>query len=152
MGLFAYPHVNSVAVLSSLSADGSLQARILARLGFVVCRGSSSRGGAAGLKSIVSELRHGGCDAAFAVDGPRGPYREAKPGAIDAAKLAGAIILPIHAHANSVWVFRKSWDQYTLPKPFAKVTICVGEPMAPENVTAVRLTESINNLGTQLQY
>src|SRR5690348_3569465 len=58
--------------LVSLSRDGELQSRALSQVGLTIERGSSSRGGAAGLKAIVRLLRRG-LDCAFAVDGPRGP-------------------------------------------------------------------------------
>ncbi|MBN2718542.1 MAG: DUF374 domain-containing protein, partial [Deltaproteobacteria bacterium] len=66
--LFAYRPQRPIAVLASWSEDGTLQAKILSRLGYVVCRGSSTRGAAAGLKAVIGKLQHG-CDAAFAVDG-----------------------------------------------------------------------------------
>ena len=62
-GLFAYPRTRPMAVLASLSRDGTLQARILRLLGFTVFRGSSSRGGGPGLKGLVDCLK-GGADAA----------------------------------------------------------------------------------------
>ena len=139
-GLFAHPRPRPVAVLASLSRDGALQARILARLGFDVHRGSSSRGGAAGLKSLIGALR-GGADAAFAVDGPRGPVGVAKPGAILAARAAGAAIVPIAVRASRRWVFAKAWDGYALPVPFAAVEIVRGGAIpaasaSPEDVAA----------------
>jgi lysophospholipid acyltransferase (LPLAT)-like uncharacterized protein len=127
-GLFAHPRPRPVAVLSSLSRDGDLQARILTRLSFTVLRGSSSRGGAAGLRGLVAAL-HGGADAAFAVDGPRGPLHIAKKGALVAARLAGATIVPITARASRAWIFDSAWDRYLLPKPFARVEIVRGEPI-----------------------
>ncbi|MDD5308373.1 MAG: lysophospholipid acyltransferase family protein [Deltaproteobacteria bacterium] len=125
-GLFAHPRQRSVAVLSSLSRDGDVQARVLTRLGFTVLRGSSSRGGAAGLKGLVAALRDG-ADAAFAVDGPRGPLHRVKKGALVAARLAGATIVPVSARASRSWIFEKAWDRYLLPKPFARVEIVRGE-------------------------
>lgn len=125
-GLFAYPRLRTTAVLSSLSRDGELQAKILSRLGLTVFRGSSSRGGAAGLKALVGAVREG-ADAAFAVDGPRGPLHVVKPGAILAAQQSGATLVPITARASRAWVFRKAWDKYQLPKPFARVEIVRAE-------------------------
>jgi lysophospholipid acyltransferase (LPLAT)-like uncharacterized protein len=124
-GLFAYPRPRPTAVLSSLSRDGELQAKILARLGLTVFRGSSSRGGASGLKALVGAVREG-ADAAFAVDGPRGPLHKVKRGAIVAAQRSGAALVPITAHASRAWVFDKAWDNYHLPKPFARVEIVRG--------------------------
>ena len=132
-GLFAYPRPRPTAVLSSLSRDGELQAKILSRLGLTVLRGSSSRGGAAGLKALVGVVREG-ADAAFAVDGPRGPLHRVKPGAILAAQQSGAALVPITARASRAWVFDKAWDNYLLPKPFARVEIVRGSSMRVDDV------------------
>ena len=144
-GLFAHPRPRPVAVLASLSRDGALQARILARLGFDVHRGSSSRGGAAGLKSLIGALR-GGADAAFAVDGPRGPVGVAKPGAILAARAAGAAIVPITVRASRRWVFARAWDGYALPVPFAEVEIVRGEAIPAATATAPDVGAAIDAL------
>jgi hypothetical protein len=128
VGLFAHHRPRQVAVLSSLSRDGTLQARILRILGFEVLRGSSSRGGITGLKGLVDALKGGG-DAAFAVDGPRGPIFRAKPGAVLAAEQTNGILIPMTTRASKVWTFQQAWDNYQLPKPFAKVEIVRGNPI-----------------------
>jgi lysophospholipid acyltransferase (LPLAT)-like uncharacterized protein len=74
-----------------------------------------------------------GKDALFAVDGPRGPAREVKPGAILAAKTAGAPLVPIRISPSRAWVFSRAWDGYALPKPFATVEITRGAPILPED-------------------
>ena len=127
-GLLAHPRPRPVAVLSSLSRDGELQTRILSRLGFLVRRGSSSRGGARGLREIIGTVGEG-ADAAFAVDGPRGPLHKVKPGALSAAKATGASVVPITTRASGSWIFEKAWDRYQLPKPFARVEIVRGAPL-----------------------
>lgn len=131
-GLLAYPRLRPLAVLSSLSRDGALQTRILTRLGLMVLRGSSSRGGAAGLKALVRVMRDG-ADAAFAVDGPRGPLHRVKPGAVLAAQRSGATLVPITSRASRAWVFDKAWDHYHLPKPFARVEITRGAPITVDD-------------------
>ena len=141
--LFAYRQSRPIVVLSSLSQDGTLQAGILARLGYVVRRGSSSRSGAAGLKAMIRCIREG-CDGAFAVDGPRGPYHRAKPGAMEAAKQSGALIVPVSSRASGVWVFQHSWDKYALPKPFATVTIRLGKSLHAADVSVNQLTALID--------
>jgi hypothetical protein len=141
-GLFAHPRPRPVAVLASLSRDGALQARILARLGFEVHRGSSSRGGASGLMSLVRAVR-GGADAAFAVDGPRGPLHVAKPGALLAARASGAAVVPIAVRASGAWVFEKAWDRYALPKPFAEVELVRGAAMEASTATPERLERAL---------
>jgi lysophospholipid acyltransferase (LPLAT)-like uncharacterized protein len=131
-GLLAYPRPRPTAVLSSLSRDGALQAKILSRLGLTVLRGSSSRGGAKGLRALVGAIRDG-ADAAFAVDGPRGPLHRVKPGAVLAAQQGGATLVPITSRASRAWVFDKAWDRYHLPKPFARVEITRGSPIAVDD-------------------
>jgi hypothetical protein len=144
-GLFAHPRPRPVAVLASLSRDGALQARILARLGFDVHRGSSSRGGAAGLMSLIGALREG-ADAAFAVDGPRGPLHVAKPGALLAARASGAAVVPISVRASRAWVFERAWDRYALPKPFAAVDLVRGEALEADVATAGQVGRAIEAL------
>lgn len=144
--LFAYRHSNPVVVLASLSQDGQLQTQILQRLGFTVCRGSSSRKGAAGLKAVIRKMVSG-CDGAFAVDGPRGPAHVAKEGALEAARQAGGLIVPMRTSASSKWVFAKAWDAYCLPKPFARVTIEVGHPALATELNGTKLTQLLENIG-----
>src|SRR5262245_39354183 len=70
--LIGYYSYKKLAVLSSLSQDGSLMARTLELLGYQVFRGSSTRGGARGLIGLIRAVRDG-LQAALAVDGPKGP-------------------------------------------------------------------------------
>ena len=145
-GLLAHPRVRPVAVLVSPSRDGALLQRVLANLGFHTVRGSSSRGAAAGLKGIVSYLRDAPVvsDAAFALDGPRGPYRVAKPGAVAAARLAGGRVIPIAVRTNSAWTFAGAWDRFVLPKPFAVVALVRGTPLDPTSADPGEITTSLD--------
>jgi len=90
---YAYPG-RRIAILISEHRDGEFISRTMNRFGFQTARGSTTRGGAAGLKEIVRKIRSG-CDAAFTPDGPRGPARVAQPGVITAARLSGAPIIPV---------------------------------------------------------
>ncbi|MCS6899678.1 MAG: lysophospholipid acyltransferase family protein [Myxococcales bacterium] len=123
--LLRWPRRRPTAVLVSLSQDGDLQTGALRSLGFVVCRGSSSRGGARGLASVIRQLRSG-LDAAFAVDGPRGPWGRVNPGALAAARHTGGVLIPLGCASSSSWVLRNAWDRFELPKPFARVVVVVG--------------------------
>ena len=75
-------------VLVSRSRDGEIGTRIAQRLGLRTVRGSSSRGGEEALGAIV-DLASGGATVVFIADGPRGPRRELKLGAVIAAKHSG---------------------------------------------------------------
>ena len=75
-----------IVVMISENFDGEWIARIIESFGFRTSRGSSSRGGRRALLQLKREMERGR-PAGFAVDGPRGPARQAQPGAIWLAKL-----------------------------------------------------------------
>jgi hypothetical protein len=129
MLLLRWPQRRRLAVLVSLSQDGELQSGVLGAAGLHVIRGSSSKGGAAGLRRLIGALRGDERDAAFAVDGPRGPQRVVKPGALAAARLAGAVLVPLAAAASRAKVLGKTWDGFEIPLPFSRVAIVAGAPV-----------------------
>lgn len=128
-GLLAWKRRRRTVVLVSHSRDGALQARALAFLGLTITRGSSSRGGATGLRTLVSQARAADGDVAFAVDGPRGPYGVAKPGALAAARALSAVLVPMGVFAPRKWVLHRAWDRFQLPVPFSRVTVVLGAPL-----------------------
>lgn len=114
-----------ISVLISRSRDGELIARTVHRFGIDACRGSSSRGGAAGLRDLLRKARSG-YDLAFTPDGPRGPVGVVQPGVIAAAAATGWPIVPI-AMAASRCRRLASWDRFVVPLPGAVVHFVVGE-------------------------
>jgi lysophospholipid acyltransferase (LPLAT)-like uncharacterized protein len=129
--LLAWRRRRPTAVMVSLSRDGELQAGALGVLGFTVTRGSSSRGGARGLAALVRLLRGARHDAAFAVDGPRGPYGVPKPGVALAARRANAVIVPMGSAVASGKVLGRAWDRFTVAWPFTRVGVALGAPLEP---------------------
>lgn len=127
--LLAWKRRRPTLVMVSHSADGAIQARALGLLGFRVVRGSSSRGGARGLAAIVRGLRRGDVDAAFAVDGPRGPYGAPKPGAALAAQRSGGVLVPMGSAVASGKTFVRAWDRFVLAWPFARAVVVLGAPI-----------------------
>lgn len=119
-----------ISVLVSQSRDGELIARTVARLGIDSSRGSSSRGGIAGMRSLLRKAAEG-WDIAFTPDGPRGPLREVQPGVILAAAATGLPIQPVAIAASRAKLLR-SWDRFLVPLPFSKVHIVYGEPLTVE--------------------
>ena len=111
-----------IAILISPSFDGELIARVVELLGFKAVRGSSSRGGAAGLRNMV-EAYKAGHRCAITADGPRGPAQVAKPGTAHLAQLVEAPwVGTFYAEPDRAWTLR-SWDRFLIPKPFAKVRV-----------------------------
>lgn len=118
-----------MAVMASRSRDGELMKRVLELLGFQVVRGSSSRGGAGGLKGLLDLMKKADCPTSLAVDGPRGPLHEVKPGIFALAQKTGKAIVPTAGYASHKIVFKKSWNQCFLPLPFSKCVVVYGEPL-----------------------
>lgn len=119
-----------ISVLVSQSRDGELIARTVARLGIDSSRGSSSRGGVAGMRTLLRKAGEG-WDIAFTPDGPRGPASEVQPGVILAAAATGFPIQPVALAATRAKRLR-SWDRFLIPLPFSCVHFVYGEPLRVE--------------------
>ena len=114
-------------VLASRSRDGELVARWMTRFGLVPVRGSSTRGGGEALRQLARALREGG-EVVVVPDGPTGPREVLKSGVIALARLSGAPIVPTAVGASREWRLR-SWDEFRIPKPFARCVVRFGEPI-----------------------
>ncbi|PWT79750.1 MAG: hypothetical protein C5B57_13405 [Blastocatellia bacterium] len=115
-----------IVVITSENFDGEWIAGIIERFGYATARGSTSHGGRKALRQLTRELV-AGRPAGFTVDGPRGPAQVAQPGAVWLAKATGNPVLPFHLEAERYWTL-KSWDRTQIPRPFATVSIAMGEP------------------------
>lgn len=128
--LLAHHRDQGVRVLISEHRDGEIIARIAEALGFRTVRGSTTRGGARALLAMCDALAHGD-ELAITPDGPRGPAHVFAPGALVAAQRARVPIVPVGVAVSSAWRLR-SWDAFSIPKPFARVTIAYGAPVTVE--------------------
>lgn len=116
------------SILISQSFDGELIARTLGLLGYNSVRGSSSRGGAAGLMALRDVLGRGD-PVVFTADGPRGPIYQTKIGPVKLAAMTGKMIgsfylLPERARTMG------SWDRFLVPLPFSRVIVSWAHPVA----------------------
>lgn len=124
----AYTHRNQgIVVLVSRHRDGQLLTRVVARLGFGAARGSSNRGGEAGVRELLTAAS-GGAFIAITPDGPRGPAEQLKGGLLFVSEHLGRRIVPICASSADSWVFR-SWDRFRVPRPFARIHIVHAAPI-----------------------
>jgi lysophospholipid acyltransferase (LPLAT)-like uncharacterized protein len=121
--LWAHRRRNA-SVLISEHRDGELIARVSEAFGYRTVRGSSTRGANRALIGLVRELG-AGYDVAITPDGPRGPYHSFAAGALLVAQRSGRPIVPVGAHASRAWQL-KSWDRFTVPMPFARITVAYG--------------------------
>jgi lysophospholipid acyltransferase (LPLAT)-like uncharacterized protein len=122
-----YYRRRGIVVVTSENFDGEWIGGIIERFGYGTARGSTSRGARKALLQLTRDMAAGRA-AGFTVDGPRGPCGVAQPGAVWLAKATGNPVLPFHIEAARFWTLR-SWDRTQIPKPFATVSLAVGEPL-----------------------
>ena len=124
-----------IVVMTSQNFDGEYIARIIQKHGYGASRGSSSRGAGRALAEMARCLRSGR-DAAFTIDGPRGPRFVAKRGSVILSRSTGASILCFHVALKSAYVFRKTWDQTQVPYPFSRAAVFIAPPIiVPEDAS-----------------
>jgi lysophospholipid acyltransferase (LPLAT)-like uncharacterized protein len=112
--------------LISGSVDGEVPERIARSWGAEVIRGSANQSGALALRDQQQMLRKG-YSIVTTADGPRGPKYEFKSGTVLMARIAGVPMVPIACAADRAWYLNR-WDDFMIPKPFARVVVAVGEP------------------------
>ena len=117
-----------IVVMTSQSFDGEYIARFIQRFGYGAARGSSTRGGVGALVEMARLVR-AGCPAGFTVDGPRGPRRVAKTGALLLAKKTGRPVLPFAVCAERCWRLG-SWDRLQIPRPFTRAVVRLAPPIS----------------------
>lgn len=141
----------SVAVVSA-SRDGQYVSDFIKCFGIGSLRGSSSKKGVNALLGAIHAIKEGK-NVVFTPDGPRGPRYVLKPGPVMLASKTGAPVVPLAINASRYWSV-KSWDGFQIPKPFAKLTMIIGDPiMVPPDLDADGIEkwrkiieESMNNI------
>ena len=116
-----------IVVLVSMHRDGEYIARTIEALGFRTVRGSTTRGGARALASLLALARRG---ASFGItpDGPRGPRHVLQPGVITLASRSGLPVVLLATSGHPAWEAR-SWDRFLVPRPFARCVVLSSEPI-----------------------
>ena len=116
-----------IGVLVSPSDDGGLAQQALRRFRYRIVRGSLSRGGARALREM-QELVAAGGRLVVTPDGPRGPRHGINVGIAWLARATGSPILPVGVAVDRAWRLR-SWDRFTIPKPFARLHVVYCDPV-----------------------
>jgi lysophospholipid acyltransferase (LPLAT)-like uncharacterized protein len=89
--------------------------------------GSSTRNGAKVLIAAMKVLKNGG-DIGITPDGPKGPRHEVADGIIIMAQKTKSKIVVLSCVPQRYWQL-KSWDNFTIPKPFTTVDLYASEPI-----------------------
>jgi lysophospholipid acyltransferase (LPLAT)-like uncharacterized protein len=137
--------------LISPSVDGELPAMLVGRAGGHVIRGSSSATGARALRDYYEAVARLGVSPAITPDGPHGPRRQFKPGAILVAQLTGRPIVPMAYAARHAWLF-PTWDRFALPLPFTGLALVIGAPQyVPKGLDGAGLERWQEKLRAELE-
>ncbi|WP_244631209.1 lysophospholipid acyltransferase family protein [Aureimonas sp. ME7] len=133
---FFRPRELPYVALLSRNADAELNAAVVERFGIETVRGSGGRvreaahekGGAKALIALKRKLAQG-FGVCMIADVPKGTPREAGLGIVTLAKLSGRPIIPSAAVTSRRRVLERSWDRTTLPLPFGRIAVVMGEPI-----------------------
>ena len=113
--------------LVSASVDGEVPGRIARSWGAEVIRGSANHAGTLVLRDMQKMLKKG-VSIVTTADGPLGPKHEFKAGAVLMARIGDAPLVPLACAADRAWYLDR-WDDFMIPKPFARIVLAVGEPI-----------------------
>ena len=96
--------------------------------GAVALPGEGRRAEAAKLSREMARLGRSGSSLVVSPDGPYGPYRRAKPGALIVAREAGLAIQPWAVAASPAVRLTGRWDRHVVPLPFCRLRVEEGTP------------------------
>ncbi len=116
----------NICILISRSKDGQILASAVEHMGYQTVRGSSHRGGVAGLLAGMKKVI-AGHKMTIAVDGPKGPIYKVKDGITAVSEKSQRPIVPVRGYPEWKHVFERSWNKATLPLPFTKIRIVIGK-------------------------
>ena len=109
-----------VHVLISESGDGELFAKTTERLGYRVSRGSDTHG-SLNVRHLAKTLKEGGF-VGMALDGPKGPALEVKPGSLWLSQVSGRPLWQICVRYGLHFRL-KTWDNFIVPLPLSTIDV-----------------------------
>lgn len=114
-------------VMISDHFDGQIIAKVMHYFSLGSIHGSSTRNGAKVLITALKQLRQG-VDVAITPDGPKGPRHEVQDGVVALAQKSKAKVIVFSVVPKRYWQL-KSWDRFTIAKPFTQIDMYASEPL-----------------------
>jgi lysophospholipid acyltransferase (LPLAT)-like uncharacterized protein len=137
-----------IHALVSQHRDGRIIGSIVSRFGINPILGSSSKGGASALRSLIEAVRQGNI-VSITPDGPRGPKRTAAAGVAQLSAIAGVPILPCAARTKRSLLIN-TWDSMSIPIPYGTgVMVCgpaLNVPRYGWREALPSITRALNNV------
>ncbi|WP_417841960.1 lysophospholipid acyltransferase family protein [Terasakiella sp.] len=124
---YCWNRKKAIHMLISQHRDGQLIARTVGHFGIQTIEGSTSKGGATALRSMLKSLKNGEC-IGITPDGPRGPRMRASNGVVNVAKMAQVPVIPC-AFGSVTRKHVRSWDRFCVAFPFSKGVFVWGNPI-----------------------
>ncbi len=135
--------------ISSNHFDSEVLAGVLKSWNIKLIRGSSSRGWVNVIKKMMTIFKNPNSIITLTNDGPKGPPRVAKQGALSVAEKCNAQIVAISADIDNKWVLN-TWDKTIMPKPFSTIYIKISnvfddnQPINSDTITRFINQNEIN--------
>jgi lysophospholipid acyltransferase (LPLAT)-like uncharacterized protein len=116
---------------STQTFRGEVMSTMLAALdsGSVPLPAEGQRSEAARLSLELARFGREGASPVVSPDGPFGPYRAAKPGALIVAREAGVPLQPWAIAVRPPWRLRGRWDRHVVPLPFCRLRVEEAPPI-----------------------
>ncbi len=88
----------------------------------------------------------------IAVDGPLGPNRRVKQGAIRLASELGFHLVPASVFAERSWIMETRWDRMEVPKPLSRTGLVIGGPIPVDrDLSRAQIRAIIRQLNDRLE-
>jgi hypothetical protein len=101
---------------------------------------------------VLAQRLEEGLDAAFTIDGPRGPRFVAKPGPAMLARRTGCPIGLFHISYEHAKMFKGTWDHFQLPRPYSRVVMVFTRMIeVPADASREVLEEKHNEVQRELE-
>jgi lysophospholipid acyltransferase (LPLAT)-like uncharacterized protein len=128
--LIAYQDLNQYVAIVPDDPRGAVLSVWIRRAGatpFAISMEATSMVAGRRLLALIRQMKQGK-HLCLNPDGPDGPTHEPKKGVVFVARKAGALIVPAGAFTTAGHRIPR-WDRYTVPFPFSRITIVLGEPL-----------------------
>jgi lysophospholipid acyltransferase (LPLAT)-like uncharacterized protein len=116
---------------STQTFRGEVMSAMLAAIGAgsVPLPAENERAEAARLSRELARLGREGATVVVSPDGPMGPYRRAKPGALIVARESGLPLQPWAVVARPSFRLNGRWDRHIVPLPFGRMRVVEAAPI-----------------------
>ena len=116
---------------STRTFRGEVMSTMLASLdsGSVQLPAEGDRAEAARVSLELARIGREGASPVVSPDGPFGPYRRAKPGALIVAREAGVPLQPWAVAIRPPWRLQSRWDRHLVPLPFCQLRVEEAAPI-----------------------